>query len=75
MYSNETTKLEGDDTRRMTKEDEKKRKLPQDRRIKQIQKKDGTYIHAVLSVQGVSRKAELFELFEEFWKKVERFGE
>lgn len=56
-------------------ENKEKIELPQDRRIKQVQKEDGTYIHAVLDVQGVSKKAELFELFEEFWKKVESIGE
>lgn len=59
----------------MGNEEEKKLELPQDRRIKQVQKEDGTYIHAVLNVQGVSKKDELFELFEEFWKRVEAIGE
>lgn len=52
-----------------------KQTIPQDRRIKQIQKEDGTYIHAALTVQGISKKDELFELFESFWKKVEEIVE
>lgn len=46
-------------------------KKKNDRRVRQIQREDGVYVHSAINVVGVQDKDKILELFDGFWEAVQ----